>query len=159
MSTTAPINVLYLDHDDDSREMLFTLLAFDQIRVVSVIDVEAAAATARTSHPDLFLLADRFDDLGVTDLCRRLRSDFPYKPIIFYSANARRVDIERGLAAGADAYLLKPDTDDIVSTIKSQMRRYTGDPAHTFGHSRSIAIPYRAAVPEVSNETAFAQIR
>ena len=132
MSTTAPINVLYLDHDEDSREMLFTLLGFDKIRVLCVNDVERVSAAAETTQADLFLLADKFDDHSVADLCRRLREEFPDKPIIFYSANARKSDVENGLAAGADAYLLKPDTDNIVSTIKALIKRYTGSSAAVF---------------------------
>jgi DNA-binding response OmpR family regulator len=124
MSTNAPALVLYLDHDEDSGKMLFTLLGFEQIRVVCVHSVENAAFVAQTANADLFLLADRFDDINVTNLCRTLRVDFPTKPIVFYSANARGVDIKKGLAAGADAYLIKPDSENIAPTIKQLIERY-----------------------------------
>ena len=126
MHTTAPIIVLYLEHDKDSCEMLFTLLGYDRINVVCVNDPEKVASVAQTSQADLFLLADKFDDPSATNLCRTLRTDFPNKPIIFYSASARGLDIQKGFAAGADAYLLKPDSDKIVSTIKTLMERYEG---------------------------------
>jgi signal transduction histidine kinase len=46
-------------------------------------------------------------------------------PFVFLSAQADRSDIRRGKALGADDYLTKPfDTEDLLVTIKSKIRRH-----------------------------------
>jgi CheY-like chemotaxis protein len=41
-------------------------------------------------------------------LCQRLRKLNPQITIVFYSADAGQSDDQKGLAAGANAYLVKP---------------------------------------------------
>jgi DNA-binding response OmpR family regulator len=56
-------------------------------------------------------------DISGLDLCRTIRRIDKSTPIIFYSAAAFPRDLETGLLAGANAYLVKPDLDELVPTI------------------------------------------
>jgi DNA-binding response OmpR family regulator len=53
-------------------------------------------------------------------LCRVIRDVYADMPVIFYSGAATDDERRRGLKAGADAYLLKPnDFDVLLKTIES----------------------------------------
>jgi DNA-binding response OmpR family regulator len=54
------------------------------------------------------LLDSRLPDLDGFDLCRRMR-DFDDTPILFFSGAAYETDKKRGIEAGANAYVIKPD--------------------------------------------------
>ncbi|MGI8468266.1 MAG: response regulator transcription factor [Pyrinomonadaceae bacterium] len=66
---------------------------------------------------DLYLLDSRFSDGSGVELCQKLRETFPQKLIIFYSGDAYESDKQKGLAAGADVYLTKPNTDTVAAAI------------------------------------------
>jgi DNA-binding response OmpR family regulator len=63
------------------------------------------------------MLDSRFPDGDGLDLCRGLREYAPNTPIVFYSGDARETDKQKGLSAGASAYLVKPDFDNLASSI------------------------------------------
>jgi len=65
----------------------------------------------------LYLLDTRFPEGSGLDLCKQLREFNPQTPIVFYSGDARETEKAKGLAAGADAYLVKPDSDTVLPTI------------------------------------------
>jgi CheY-like chemotaxis protein len=46
-----------------------------------------------------------------------MRTIDPYTPIVFFSGAAHIEDHSRGLAAGATAYVSKPDVDGLLQTI------------------------------------------
>ena len=66
---------------------------------------------------DLYLLETRLATGGGFELCRRLREFDGFTPIVFYSGDGREEDKAKGLAAGANIYLVKPDSDNIVPSI------------------------------------------
>jgi DNA-binding response OmpR family regulator len=51
-------------------------------------------------------------------LCRRIREFDQATPILFFSGVAYEADKKRGLEAGANAYVMKPDFDRLLGTIK-----------------------------------------
>jgi Response regulators consisting of a CheY-like receiver domain and a winged-helix DNA-binding domain len=59
------------------------------------------------------------DGSGV-ELCRRVRKFNQRTPIIFYSGLAYETDITKALAAGAQAYLVKPvDVTDLIQSVEN----------------------------------------
>ena len=111
------LRVLYAEDNDDSSEMLCFLLALSKIRITAAKTIAEAHRLAQIEQFDLYLLDSQFPDGDGLDLCRQLRQQAPHTPIVFYSGNARETDKQKGLAAGADAYLVKPISDNIASTI------------------------------------------
>ena len=78
------------------------------------IDVDggnAALDWLRNNQPvDLVLLDINMPDLSGEDVCRQLRADpaFSGLPLVAYTAHAMSVDLERFLANGFNAALIKP---------------------------------------------------
>ena len=112
------LRVLCVD-DEDVCLMLSTILGFSDIEVKSTDNFTEALRLAQTEQFDLYLLETRLPD-GDGDgfeLCRRLHKSAPRTPIIFYSSQAYAIDRQKGLAAGATAYLVKPYFEDLAATI------------------------------------------
>lgn len=119
MKTLKRVRILYAEDDEDAGLMLSTLLGFADIDVSLARSVEKAFADAHTEHFDAYLLESRFSDGSGLELCRRLHEFNPQIPIVFYSADAYQSDKQNGLAAGAKAYLVKPEITTVAPTILS----------------------------------------
>ena len=109
--------VLCVDDDEDSREMLSTLLRFSRIEVRTVATAAEALSLIQAERFDLYLLDVRLPDFDGFELCCRMRIFDPYTPILFFSGAAYEADKERAIAAGADAYVIKPDVNGLVGSI------------------------------------------
>lgn len=109
--------VLYAEKNEDAGFMLSTLLGFSGIDVFFAHTIKEAFQEARSKHFDVYLLGSGFSDGSDLELCRRLREFNPQTPIVFYSNDAYKIDRQNGLAAGARAYLIKPEIDTVIPTI------------------------------------------
>ena len=116
MAVVPKIRVLYLEDDEDSREMVTFMLNLSGIEVSSVTSSKDAARLAKSEIFDLYLLDGLLPTGDSLQLCRDLRADNPSTPIIFYSALGFQSDIQKGFEAGANDYLVKPF--DFVRFIK-----------------------------------------
>ncbi len=120
------LRVLCAD-DDDTCELLTTTLDISNIEVKSVHTVADVWRLAQIEAFDLYLLETRLPDGDGFDLCRRLHKFAPHTPIVFYSCEAYPIDRQKGLAAGAFAYLVKPYFGDLATAIL-QIITTTGKP-------------------------------
>jgi CheY-like chemotaxis protein len=109
--------VLYADDNEDACLMISTLLAFSNIETTSAHTIDEALRLARAELFDLYLLDTQFPEGSGLELCRQLRQSNPSIPIIFYSGNAYEADKAKGFAAGAAAYLVKPNSEGIAPAI------------------------------------------
>jgi CheY-like chemotaxis protein len=123
-SLTRP-RVLYADDNEDSCLMLSTMLGFSNIETTSVNTIDEAFRLAQAEQFDLYLLDTRFPEGSGLDLCKQLRDSNPQTPIVFYSGDAGEPEKVKGLAAGADAYLVKPDSDTVAATIFRLLKQST----------------------------------
>lgn len=112
------LRVLYAEDNEDASEMMSCLLGFSGIKTTSAKTINEAWLLAQSEKFDLFLLDSQFPDGDGLDLCRRLHELDPLMPILFYSGNAYETDKQKGLAAGANVYLVKPDSENVASTIQ-----------------------------------------
>jgi len=110
--------VLCVDDDEDSRVMLTMLLRHELIEAKAVGTAVQAMSSIQTDHFDLYLLDSRLPDLDGFALCRRIRDFDPETPILFFSGAAYEADKKRGIEAGANAYVIKPDLDGLLESIK-----------------------------------------
>lgn len=115
--------VLYVDDNVDACFMLSTLLGFSGIDVLCAYTIKDAFRLAENEHFDVYLLDNRFPDGSGLELCRQLRELSPQTPIVFYSGDAYETDRQKALAAGAQAYVVKPEIDKVVSTLLQLMPR------------------------------------
>lgn len=109
--------VLCVDDDEDSREILSTLLRFARIETKAVGTAAEALSLIQAERFDVYLLDARLPDLDGFELCRRMRAFDSHTPILFYSGAAYDADKKRGIEAGADAYVTKPDFDGLLGSV------------------------------------------
>jgi CheY-like chemotaxis protein len=120
MSTTK-CRILYVDDHDDSGEMLKLLLAPMDYEVVAARSVDEALEFARTEQFDLYVLDKRLPDGSGIELCKQLTKMSPTVPCIFYSGDTYEVHRQEAAAAGASAYVMKPDVDALIDTVQKYL--------------------------------------
>ena len=109
--------ILYVDDHDDSAEMLKLILADADYEVETASSMEQALQMARQSEFDLYVLDKRLPDGSGLDLVKRLNALTPNVPCVFYTGDAYEIHREEALAAGADAYVPKPDIEKLIETV------------------------------------------
>jgi len=118
MSFNPRPRVLCVEDDEDSRLMLSTLLRFALIETKTVGTAAQALSLIQAERFDLYLMDAWLPDLDGFELCRRMRDYDSHTPILFFSGAAHEADKKRGIKAGANAYVIKPDLAGLVGTIK-----------------------------------------
>jgi CheY-like chemotaxis protein len=78
-------------------------------------------------NPDLVLMDVRMPRMTGYEACRALKAD-PYLkdiPVIFLSAKGQESEIQQGLDAGAEEYLLKPFApDQLTNRVKAILGKF-----------------------------------
>ena len=92
-------------------------MRFSGIEVEAVATATQALSLIQKEYFDLYLLDARLPDLDGFELCRRLRDGYPRAPILFFSSAADEIDRKRGIEAGANAYAIKPNVDELFGSI------------------------------------------
>jgi CheY-like chemotaxis protein len=110
--------ILYVDDHEDSSEMLKLLLSEADYEVHIAEGVEQAIQLAKAHEFDLYVLDKRLPDGSGMDLCRALGQLTPGVPCIFYSGDAYEVHRQEAMAAGARAYIPKPDLDALITEVQ-----------------------------------------
>jgi DNA-binding response OmpR family regulator len=86
--------------------------------VISAREAKSALWWARNERFDLYILDKEFPDGSGLELCRKLREVYPHTPIIFYSEDAGDSESRlAGISAGAQAYLVKPDVEELAVVV------------------------------------------
>ncbi len=123
MNGHAPQRILVVDDQADLRLLIrLSLRALGE--VVQAASSEEALALIDAGAPDLLVL-DVCLGKGQNgiELCRSLRAGARTRAIriILLSANGQPSDIAAGLAAGADAYIVKPFSPDELSAAAARL--------------------------------------
>ena len=109
--------ILYVDDHEDSAEMFRLLLSSPEYDVQTAHTIEQALEFAKTNACDLYVLDKRLPDGSGTELCARLSELTPGVPCIFYTGDAYELHQQEAFAAGAHAYVHKPDIDALIETV------------------------------------------
>ena len=98
--------------DQHTCEVLDFLLGYSEYDYVLRTATTAAEGLqlAQSEHFDLCLLDVRLPDGSGLELCRQIRSLHPHTPILFYSTIAHEAYRQEALHAGAQEYLVKPQS-------------------------------------------------
>lgn len=103
---------LVLCADDDADILSLVSLRLDRagFRVVTASDGDAAVTAAREHRPALAVLDVMMPRRNGLEVLEALRADDALAglKVILLSARVQEADVERGVDAGADAYLAKP---------------------------------------------------
>jgi DNA-binding response OmpR family regulator len=96
-------------------EILFRNVGF---QVMSLQSAKGALQLTRQHCFAAVVSEYLLDDISVEEFCLELNEFNPALPIIFFSAESRDEHKERGLSAGAKAFLVKPnDINHIEKTV------------------------------------------
>jgi len=120
--------VLVVDDDSDINLALQSALQVRGYEVEGAMTGAAALQACARVCPDLVLLDMMLPDLDGLEVCRRLRAApaTARVPIVFLTARTDEATRVRGLAAGADDYVVKPfSTQEVLLRIRAVLRRAT----------------------------------
>jgi two-component system response regulator RegX3 len=109
--------VLVVDDHEDSAEMLKLLLSESDYEVHSARSMDEAMQLAKLHDFDLYVLDKRLPDGSGIELCAKLNDLSPGVPCIFYTGDAYEIHRLEALAAGADAYVAKPEVEVLIETV------------------------------------------
>jgi CheY-like chemotaxis protein len=110
--------ILCAEGHQDTREFLVIWLRLAGYNVTTTDTVAECVELAASRRFDVYLISDRFLDGAGFDLAEKIRSFDRQTPLILHSAQAYSRDIERGMKAGAQAYITKPsDAEQLLETI------------------------------------------
>ena len=121
-----PATILVVEDEADLTLMMRYNLEAEGFRVAVAHEGEEATALIREALPDLILLDWMLPGLSGIELCRRWRSreETARVPIIMITARGEEEERVRGLATGADDYVVKPfSTPELVARVKAMLRR------------------------------------
>ena len=114
---TSP-RVLCVDDNEDNCFMLYALLKRGGYEPMTCFAVGDALVLAAREEFDLFILDARYPVGTGAELCRHIREMRPGAKVIFYSGAALDEDQERGLEAGAYAYVKKPEVEGLLESVR-----------------------------------------
>jgi len=116
--------LLVVEDDPDLARLAKLHLEDEGYRVRVEQDGRRALELARAGEFDLLVLDLMLPGLDGLEICRALRGDSNYVPIIVVTAKGSEVDRVVGLEIGADDYLTKPvGYRELVARVRSIFRR------------------------------------
>ncbi|MCQ3935558.1 MAG: two-component system response regulator [Chloroflexi bacterium] len=119
--------ILIAEDEPDIRELVAFTLRFAGHEVVTTSNGEEALHQAGLVVPDLILMDVRMPKMTGYDACRAMKADSALKdiPVVFLSAKGQDAEIQTGLDAGAEEYLLKPFApDQLVERVRAILGKF-----------------------------------
>ena len=119
--------ILIAEDERDIRDLVAFTLRFAGYEVFSAANGEEAVELAPQVNPDLILMDVRMPRMTGYEACRimKLNPDLRDIPIVFLSAKGQENEIQQGLEAGAEEYLLKPFApDQLTSHVKTILAKF-----------------------------------
>jgi CheY-like chemotaxis protein len=109
--------ILIAEDEPDIRELITLTLQFGGYDVVSTKDGVEAIEVAQKGNFDLILMDVRMPRMTGYEACRHLRENEATKhiPVVFLSAKGQEAEVQAGLEAGANQYILKPFAPDMLT--------------------------------------------
>ncbi len=122
--------ILIAEDEPDIRDLVAFTLRFAGYEVVAANNGEEAVQMASREFPILILLDVRMPRMTGYDACRAMKANPELKdiPVVFLSAKGQESEIQTGLDAGAEEYLLKPFApDQLTDRVRAIFRSLEND--------------------------------
>jgi DNA-binding response OmpR family regulator len=117
-------NILVVEDDPTMRRALQDNLSFKGYQVRAAADGEDGLRLALDLKPDLVLLDIMLPKVNGYEVCRRVREQGLDMPIIMLTAKGQEEDIILGLNLGADDYVTKPfSVNVLLARVNAFLRR------------------------------------
>jgi DNA-binding response OmpR family regulator len=121
------VRILIAEDERDIRELISFTLQYAGYDVITVIDGEGAVEEAKKELPDLILMDVRMPRMTGYEACEILKNQETTRniPVVFLSAKGQETEVQAGLEAGADEYIIKPfSPDELTDRVKSILAKY-----------------------------------
>jgi DNA-binding response OmpR family regulator len=116
--------VLVVEDDPAIADLVARYLRRDGFGVAVETDGAAALAAVRRQRPVAVVLDVGLPSMDGIEVCRALRADGDWTPVLFVTARDDEVDRVLGLELGADDYVTKPFSPrELVARVRTVLRR------------------------------------
>lgn len=122
-------SILIADDEPNIVLSLEFVLQEEGYRVRVARDGQEALDALAAELPDLLLLDVMLPRVSGFEVCERIRANPSWRGlrVVMLSARGRAVEVQKGLALGADAYVTKPFAiADLLATVAGQLGRGRG---------------------------------
>ena len=127
MGPSVPADILLADDERAVRRFLKEVLEGRGYAVRTAANGDQALGLYRARRPDLLLLDVMMPGKGGFEVCEAVRREDPETPVVFLTALDSEADEIRGLGVGADAYVAKSASEDVLlARIAAALRRGAG---------------------------------
>jgi CheY-like chemotaxis protein len=119
--------ILIAEDERDIRDLIAFTLRFAGHEVFAASNGEEAVDLAPRVNPDLVLMDVRMPRMTGYEACKAMKTDPDLKdiPIVFLSAKGQETEIQQGMEAGAEEYLLKPFApDQLTARVKTILAKF-----------------------------------
>ena len=117
-------SVLVVEDEHDIAQLLKMHLSEFCHDVTIAANGRDGLRAAENARWDLIILDLRLPGLDGLEICRRIRANMIYTPVLMLTAKSTELDRVLGLEIGADDYLTKPfSVQELVARVKAIFRR------------------------------------
>jgi two-component system, OmpR family, alkaline phosphatase synthesis response regulator PhoP len=117
-------HILIIEDDQDVADLVKLHLNDHNYETVHCDEGQLGLETALSEKFDLLILDLMLPDLDGFEICRRLRANHSYLPILILTSRTEEMDRVLGLELGADDYLTKPfSIRELLARVKAIFRR------------------------------------
>jgi CheY-like chemotaxis protein len=119
--------ILIAEDERDIRDLVAFTLRFAGHEVFAAANGAEAVEMAPNVNPDLILMDVRMPRMTGYEACKAMKANPDLKdiPVVFLTARGQESEIQQGLDAGAEEYLLKPFAPDhLTSRVKVILAKF-----------------------------------
>lgn len=129
--------ILVVDSDLQTQKMMTIVFDETDFKLVDCLTGKQATRLAMSTKPDLVILDLNLPDMQGIDVIKALR-EWSEVPIIILSARAKDSDVIEALNLGANDYVIKPFSTDVLlarvnASLRSSATQIMGEPQLTNG--------------------------
>jgi len=119
--------ILIAEDERDIRDLVAFTLRFAGHEVFAASNGQEALEMAPNVNPDLILMDVRMPRMTGYEACKAMKADPNLMdiPVVFLTARGQESEIQQGLEAGAEEYLLKPFAPDHLTVrVKAILAKF-----------------------------------
>lgn len=136
-------HVLVIEDDKDITGLLDIHLKDLNCKVTIVHDGEKGFNNIVKNKYDLVVLDVMLPKMDGLEVCRKVRAEKNYTPILMLTAKSEELDKVLGLEVGADDYLTKPfSVREFIARVKAMFRRVEAMQSETTSSENSSLISF-----------------
>jgi CheY-like chemotaxis protein len=110
--------ILCVEDDEDNLELITYLFESENFNVTACDNLEDCLRQVKNNRFSAIVLDYYMENQNSLEVCEEIRSHSCKTPIIFYSGEARKAEIQKAMEHCADAFLVKPlDFSRLTETV------------------------------------------